>query len=147
MKQKPIHSLFIKIIFVVFTCHPLNTGLARHSSLGWYWPCRNPHLFELELATDILSPYYINDEINRNQNSDVPSFLKNTGVSNNKIWPHNLEMDLCETSKNYWMDCIETWHFSLLKKLHTRKTNFFAIGPVVFAPGTQTCVPELHVLE
>jgi hypothetical protein len=32
--------------------------------------------------------------------------------------------------------CAETWNFSLAKKIRLKKDQtFFAIGPVVFAPG------------
>jgi hypothetical protein len=37
----------------------------------------------------------------------------------------------------------ETCNFSLPKKLDLNENFFFKIGPVVFAPGTQTCVTEL----
>jgi hypothetical protein len=39
--------------------------------------------------------------------------------------PHNLVMDLCEGSNNYWMDRIETWTFSLTSKLDLRKNCFY----------------------
>jgi hypothetical protein len=32
--------------------HTLNTGLPQRSSLGCYWPCRIPRLFEVEVAID-----------------------------------------------------------------------------------------------
>jgi hypothetical protein len=40
--------------------------------------------------------------------------------------------------------CAETWNFSLPKKKDLRKNSFFAIGPVVFAPRTQTYATELN---
>jgi hypothetical protein len=39
--------------------------------------------------------------------------------------------------------CAETWNFSLPKKIRFQKNQTFAIGPVVFAPRTQTYATEL----
>jgi hypothetical protein len=45
----------------------------------------------------------------------------------------------------------KTWFYMYTTKLfisakHVPKLEIFAIGPVVFAPGTQTCAPELKKL-